>query len=386
MTRSRVVFVERQIRAFRMGFLAALAAILNEHDVELLAIDEDRREDQRYWDRLDDAPVELRSVPTVTRWIFGRELTWMSLGDVVRRTDLVVMPQQLKQLALYPLLVRQRLGGPRVALWGHGFTPSESTHPLARRAKRRLSLAPHWWFAYTDESARLVERFGYPRERITTVHNATDTTALRSHLEDVRDEDVAELRRELGVTGAPVAVFLGTFRPDKRLDVLWEAMTATRERVPDLALVLAGDGPEADRVADVAERLPWVHAAGSRSGRDAAVLLRMADVLVVPSWVGLVVVDGFAAGVPLVASASCPHPPEVGYIRDGVNGRLVDDGGDPRRYGDAVADVLLDDALGRRLVAGCRDSAERFSAERMAQQFATGVLAALRTRGGPHAG
>lgn len=374
--RPRVLFVEREIRAYRLGFLQQLTAELAPHGIDVVAVDEQLPAGARSWDRVGADGIELVSVPARRLRLGRRELVWVPLRRLARSRDLLVMPQQARQLALYPLLLRQRLGGPRVALWGHGFTPSESSHPIVRALKRWLSTSPHWWFAYTDETAGMVASWGYPEERITTAHNATDTSMLRTRLEATTPDDVARLRAELGLTG-PVALFAGSFREEKKLSFLVTAIEAARRRVPELELVLAGDGPAAPSVREAAERYPWVHPVGPRLGGDLAPLLRLCEVVVVPSWVGLVVVDAFAAGVPLIASASADHPPEIGYLEDGVNGRLVGDAGDPVRYGDAVAEVLLDRDLHGRLCAGARRSGDRFSAERMAQEFAAGVVSAM---------
>lgn len=373
----RVLFVEREIRAFRLGFLRRLTAELSRHGIELVVVEEEADPTRGSWDRLAADDVRMMSVPARVLRVGRRELVWAPLRHLATDGDLVVMPQQTRQLALYPLLLGQRRTGPLVALWGHGVTPSESGHPLARALKQWLSTAPHWWFAYTEGAAEIVASFGYPGERITVVHNATDTSALRAALAATTDHEVADLRSRLGLEGRRVALFAGSLREDKKLGFLIDAIAAARQRVPDLQLVVAGDGREAPFIREAAGRHAWIHPVGPRLGTDLAVLLRLSEVIVVPSWVGLVVVDGFAAGVPLIASASADHPPEVDYIDDGVNGVLVDDDGDPLRYGAAVAEVLLDEDLHARLREGAYRSGERYSAERMAREFAIGIVAAL---------
>ncbi|HEV2546332.1 MAG TPA: glycosyltransferase [Stellaceae bacterium] len=103
---------------------------------------------------------------------------------------------------------------------------------------------------------------------------------------------------------APLALALGRLHENKGFDVLLEALA----QVPGLYLWLAGDGPlriELERRAKdlgVASRLQLL---GWRT--DTAALLAAADFLVCPSRhepLGNVVLEAWAAGVPVLATAS----------------------------------------------------------------------------------
>lgn len=89
----------------------------------------------------------------------------------------------------------------------------------------------------------------------------------------------AEARARLGLAPpGPLLTFAGTLVPELRLDLLFEVM-ADR---PDLSLVLAGDGPQRDRVAAAAagpfgRRLRWLGAVPHATAVDC---LRAADVCV----------------------------------------------------------------------------------------------------------
>jgi len=120
--------------------------------------------------------------------------------------------------------------------------------------------------------------------------------------------------------GVPLALALGRLHPNKGFDVLIEAVA----RAPGIHLWLAGEGPERAQLETRAQRL----GVGSRVRflgwrEDTAALLASADMLVCPSRrepLGNVVIEAWAAGKPVVASASAG--PAV-LIRDGVTGLLV---------------------------------------------------------------
>lgn len=374
-----VIFVEPTIKHYRLPFLRALRDELARDGVELRAVCA-RHDERGTFDDEPGMPVPTRRVDERTLALGGARVAWMSLFAAVRDADLVVVPQHSKQLSFYGLLAWQRLGGPRIALWGHGFTPWALTarSSAGRRLKEAMSRAASWWFAYTPSTAETVVSFGYPRERVTVVDNATDTTSLRALLADVTDEEVHAFRRAHGLGGGPVVLFLGSLRPDKSIDYLVEAGRHLVRRRPDARLLLAGGGPLEHRVRRLAGQHQWLAATGAVARRDLAVVLRTADLIVCPTAVGLVAVDSFAAGLPLVTRPDTMHGPEIDYVEDGKNGLLVRHAERPEVFADAVADLLDDGDRLRELQRGAATSGERFSSERMAALFADGVRRALR--------
>ncbi|MCU1616106.1 MAG: hypothetical protein JWO98_3646 [Frankiales bacterium] len=161
----------------------------------------------------------------------------------------------------------------------------------------------------------------------------------------------------LGRRGLPAGGYvlaLGTFEPRKGLDLLIRAMA--RPGAPDLPLVLVGaDGWGDVRPAELAAR------AGLADGRlrvlgrvddlDLAAVLDGAAVLAVPSRAegfGLPVLEGMAAGVPVVTSTD-PALMEVGG-----DATLAADATDPDAFADALALACGDAALRRSLVAAAR--------------------------------
>jgi glycosyltransferase involved in cell wall biosynthesis len=114
--------------------------------------------------------------------------------------------------------------------------------------------------------------------------------------------------------------YLGVLSPNKGLELLnaaWQAVDGTTAR-----LVIAGTGaPDYERgvrelFGDAAEFLGWM---------DSAQFLQAVDFLIVPSvWnepFGRIVVEAFAAGVPVIASATGGIP-EI--VTEGRNGFLFD--------------------------------------------------------------
>ncbi len=116
---------------------------------------------------------------------------------------------------------------------------------------------------------------------------------------------VDEVRAELGLdAGQRLVVAIARLNRQKGLDVLQEAAGRLG---PDVHVVVAGDGPERDRLG------PPLQLLGARD--DVADLLAAADVVVLPSrWEGspLAAHEALLAGRPLVATAVGGVPTLVG--------------------------------------------------------------------------
>lgn len=155
----------------------------------------------------------------------------------------------------------------------------------------------------------------------------------------------------------PYALLVGTGRgaagPKKKgVDVFVRAFEAD---VAGLTPVVVGDAPG----------LPAkVHVVREPNDRSLAALVARARVVVVPSrseGFGYPMLEAFAAGVPVVASAAGALP-EV----SGGAARLVP-AGDPDALAEAIARVATDEDLRARLIAAGKQRAREFPVEAMAR-------------------
>jgi N-acetyl-alpha-D-glucosaminyl L-malate synthase BshA len=149
------------------------------------------------------------------------------------------------------------------------------------------------------------------------------------------------------------------FRPVKRPLDLLRIFAKVRERMP-AALVLAGDGPERERLEAEARRLSLsadVRFAGA--ARDLQPLLRESDLFLLPSAkesFGLAALEALSCGVPVVGSRTGGLPEVVGEA-----GALLEPG-DVDGMAHAVLRILGDGREHARLRALARDRAVRYFA------------------------
>jgi glycosyltransferase involved in cell wall biosynthesis len=297
-------------------------------------------------------------------WRMGRTvLVLLRLG---RRADVLFVNGLALESVLANFVLRKPLVMKVVGdlAWeratGRGWTADDFETFQRRRYGLRIELLKalrSWWTRRADRVivpsrylARWVVGWGVPAEKIVVIYNAVEPVD--------------------GVEPLPVplktpikAVTVGRLIPLKRVDGLLEAL----KELPDLGLVVVGDGPERLRLERRARELgvsDRVYFAGQRSKKEALGLMAACDLFVLNSvHEGLphVVLEAMALGLPVVATVA-GGTPEV--VRDGETGVLV-----PGRYGTlgaSLSALARDPALRRRLGRAARQwIGERLSAETM---------------------
>jgi glycosyltransferase involved in cell wall biosynthesis len=183
-----------------------------------------------------------------------------------------------------------------------------------------------------------------------------------------------DTRRRLNVPeGAPVALFAGRLAPQKAVDVLLKAIDVLSHVRPDLITLIAGDGPQRDRLEEMARAFDLVDTGRARflgHRDDVPDLIEACDLLVLPSrFEGLpnVVLEAMQRGKAVVATAA-PGTTEI--VSDGETGLLVPLD-NPTELARAIRRVIEGPDLARSLGAAGRDRvASSFRADAMIQRFA----------------
>lgn len=202
----------------------------------------------------------------------------------------------------------------------------------------------------------LVERFGLPPGVGVVVPNGVDPD------EPAGDRPAYLPEEYLLAVGRMVEV--------KGFDLLVEAFA--RARLGDLPLVIGGDGPELDALAALARRLgvaDRVILPGAMARPEVVAAIAGARAMVVPSRVeafGIVVLEGWRAGVPVVAT-NRGGPADL--VRDGRTGLSVDPH-DVEALAKALERVVEDRELAGRLGAGGRARVGEFTWAAVSRAYA----------------
>ncbi|APZ35201.1 hypothetical protein BOH66_13810 [Microbacterium aurum] len=165
---------------------------------------------------------------------------------------------------------------------------------------------------------------------------------------------------------------LGRVVHTKGFDLLLRAFA--QARLPDdVSVVIGGDGPERPALEALADEQGLVGRVLFTGRLDRGAVVRAAAAsaaLAVPSRVepfGIVLLEGWRAGVPVIAT-SHGGPPEL--INDGTDGWLVDPG-DTVAFAAALERIFDVPEVSARIAAAGRDRVTAFTWDRIAAEYAT---------------
>lgn len=308
--------------------------------------------------------------------IFGVELLWQPVLKYIRGYDLIISMQESKLLANYILFILQLLGGPKVALWGHGRTViAERFRGLKDLFKKSYSRLPFWWFAYTAKGRDIICSLGYPAAKITVVENAINTVSLRELAARLSAAEKQKMLDKYGLEGRNTCIYCGALYREKDLPFLFKTCDILAKNIHNFELIVVGAGEERSFVEEKARECRWLKYFGDRYGEEQAELFNCAKLLLMPGRVGLAILDSFIFGKPIVTTENPYHAPEIDYLDNGRNGVMTRY--DVQEYALAIMELLEDNGMYDRIQKGALESGKRYSVNRMADNFALGVEKAL---------
>ena len=259
---------------------------------------------------------------------------------------------------------------------GRDITDPRGINPRRNRLRRMLSpLVDRFVTVSQDLATWLIDEIRVPAAKVVTIHNGVD-------LMQFGGLGRQEARGRLGIAGDCLVIgTVGRLDPVKDQAGLVEAFATLQVKHAGAVLVIAGDGPCRDSLADLIARRRLqdrVRLLGER--RDIAEVLAAMDVFVLPSiaeGMSNTVLEAMATGLPVVATRVGGNP-EI--VDDGVTGRLVPPL-DPLALGLAI-DGYLDDPHLRALhgKASRQRVVDHFDLARMAGAYLDLYSAVLQNR------
>lgn len=247
----------------------------------------------------------------------------------------------------------------------HGWTAENSKVRLYHRVDAATLPRAERVVAVAGSARDIVVREGCAPERVVIIPNAVDAVDLRVPLTK------SEARAKLGLPeGRTVACVVGRLSHEKGQDVSLRALAAVRSEGVDVALALAGDGPDRASLEALTRELRLdghVYFLGHQ--RSVGVVYAASDLMVMPSRSEAMpnaLLESMTVSLPVVATR-VGGVPEV--ADDGAHAWIVDPDS-PRALADAIVECVRDPSeRARRAEAARLRAIDRHDPARRAMRY-----------------
>jgi glycosyltransferase involved in cell wall biosynthesis len=258
--------------------------------------------------------------------------------------------------------------GRKQLFWGmglarrYGATSERDRRPVGEAVRRfMLSTCDHY-LSYTEISTASLLNRGFDSAKITTLNNAVEALA---------DPEQALKARRVPFQ----AIFVASLLEDKEPLAAVAIVDRLRLSAPGATLHIVGDGPLRPHCEQAANEREWVHYHGTKRGQDLREIALASDIAIIPGRVGLAVLEMASAGLPMATFATSCHGAEISYLKDGINGFFLTS--DIDAAAKELGTLLADRPALERMRTEALGMAGRYTIQRMAANFADGVLASL---------
>jgi glycosyltransferase involved in cell wall biosynthesis len=369
----RVLIIYKFLPQYRKEFLNMLKVALAKNSIELeLIYGKNSNTDALKRDEIDINWAKF--IPNKRLRIRKTELLWQPCLKYLKDKDLVIVEGANRLILNYYLMIGRHFSKYKLAFWGHGRSLQLDIDNWRNRFKYLFINKCDWWFGYTNETKNFLIIKKYPESKITVVHNAIDTLSLRSYYSDIKEDEITELKDQLGIKNCKTGIYCGAMYPDKNLDFILETCLRVKKEIPEFNMIFIGSGIESYKVLEASKSYDWIHYVGSKFGEERIKYFRISLIQIMPYSVGLGILDSFAMETPMITTFNPFHGPEIEYLENGINGILTKDNIDD--YSQTVIDTFKTKKY-IDLIEGCKSSVEMYTVETMVENFKNGVISCL---------
>ncbi len=214
----------------------------------------------------------------------------------------------------------------------------------------------------------LIDSYGIPADQVSLVYQGTDVQAFTR---DAARQTEAQQRYQLPEGAGPVLGNVGSFEERKGQVVLLEAIKQARTQLPDIHLMMVGDGPdEAMLKQKISEWDLQANVTMFPFTKEPVYVFEVIDILVLSSLYkeGLpnVLLESLAMEVPVISSKMAGVPEAV---IEGETGYMVTPG-DVNELAEAIVKLGSDADLRQKMgQTGCTMMTEKFDKQHQFQAF-----------------
>jgi glycosyltransferase involved in cell wall biosynthesis len=237
--------------------------------------------------------------------------------------DMVIFLGDATHLSTWAASLMLRMQSVPVAHWTIGLhRPETGIRNWLRLTFYRLA---NVLMLYGTTAEKIGASLGYPRERMFRIGNSHTSSLLQT----ASISEMEAVERGLTALNGTVLTAIVRLNPAKDLQLLIQAASVLERDGSTVTVVLAGEGPEEDRLRALARSLHVdLRLLGPvYSESSLALIYKESSITVLPSAAGLTVIQSLSHGVPVITHDNpFAQMPEAEAVIPGVTGELFEQG------------------------------------------------------------
>jgi glycosyltransferase involved in cell wall biosynthesis len=314
-----VYWVSPNLNHYKKRFLSHL---VSDKNVELTILAGQTCEKEGFKDSKARTLLNIIEIPSIKRWFGVHPFVYIELFKAAtsKNFDIIMMPSEKRFLLLIIWLVFLRNI--------YNFKLISYSHEIIRSHRGRITsldfAITKWFFSlydyivfYTEWSEKwAIDKNLISNHKSTYANNTLDTNDIwHNYKFDIN----RQTRKRI--------LFIGRLIKTKNLDTLLDYYYKLKEYNHGILLTIIGDGPDNAIVRRATERDLDIRWTGALA--DEALIakeMKESHIVFIPGESGLSIVHAFSYGKPYVTfdAISLSHGPELSYLKDEVNGILLD--------------------------------------------------------------
>jgi glycosyltransferase involved in cell wall biosynthesis len=304
------------------------------------------------------------------------------------KPEVIISVFNIGNLNIYILFILRKILKFKLILWSFGYDPVSGFNPekkITDKIRLYLSQKADAVIFYWENGRDELNKFSKRKEHYFVAPNTLDTDKQTEHKKafDITGKD--KIKTELGVNERFHFVYTGRLLEDKQIDLLLRAYAIVERRNINCRLTIIGDGPERNNLTNLSQELGLknIHFTGEILDEEqTGKWIYISDAFIMPGRLGLSVVHTFCFGTPVISQRKEKyfHGEGIGYVKDGENGFLVEDG-NVSELAEKMLLIISDNELSERLRTNAfYTSRNECSVENMIEGFEHAIEYVVRTQ------
>lgn len=269
----------------------------------------------------------------INKWFLPNTLLWQrGLLSLLKRNDFdsVIFLGNAYYLSTWAAMIYLKSKGKKIFLWTHGVTDDKKNFKWFFR-KSFYSLG-NGLLLYEKNAKNVMIKNGFPENKLHVIYNSLDYGQQLKYRSHIDSELIQRTKKELFENDSlPYIVFVGRLTPQKKLNMIVEAIKLLYENNIKVNTLFVGKGDAKDELVNLVNHYGLQHYFNFYGPcfeeEKLSRLIGSADICVSPGNVGLTAMTALGYGTPVISHDDFNHQmPEYQAIEPNINGDLFQRG------------------------------------------------------------